>query len=571
VTARFAIYDRVSGDERQDPSLSLPSQQAANERKVVEWNGEVACVFSDVMTGARDDRPGWSALIDEARNRHGRRFDYVCCYSTSRLSRDRVSAALYERELRRLGVQVYYAMGGAADPSSPEGELMTALQQAIDSFERQRLKRETRRGLRETALQGYWAGGRPPYGYALERVAHPIAARARAGNYKTRLIVNPEQAPHVVWMYDRFVTAEWGTLQIAEDLNRRGIPSPGHTDTRRNIRRVWSKSTVRAILSNPTYCGFAVWDKLSYSDGVPRPRPESEWVRSEVPHPALISQATFAAAQARWAGKRRARNGLPRKARPTPFVLSGHVKCASGHQPLAMFGSTVKGRYHYMRCDYGRQHGREAAEAIPGHGQWCSVREDLLMGFVLDFFERRVFGEARMDLLVKQLDQQERRDRKSASDTEARLRRQIADLDLAIERQVIAIEQDVDPVLVGRRIAKLKDEKATAEAALREQEPNAQDGREELADALERLPDLSEQLRSATPEVQRQVFDAFSLRVEYDRTQEVVRVSATVTEQVARALASGQLDPASCTGGYGPCRNRTCNLGLKRPLLCRLS
>jgi hypothetical protein len=134
---------------------------------------------------------------------------------------------------------------------------------------------------------------------ALERVEHPIAARARAGDYKTRLIVNPEQAPHVVWMYDRFVTAEWGTLQIAEDLNRRGIPSPGHTDTRRN---------------------------------------------------------------------------------------------------LAMFGSTVKGRYHYMRCDYGRQHGREAAEAIPGHGQWCNVREDLLMGFVLDFFERRVFGEARMDL-----------------------------------------------------------------------------------------------------------------------------------------------------------------------------
>lgn len=60
---------------------------------------------------------------------------------------------------------------------------------------------------------------------------------------------------------------------------------------------------------------------------------------------------------------------------------------------------------------------------------------------------------------------------------------------------------------------------------------------------MERLPDLSEQLRSATPEVQRQIFDAFSLRGQCDRTQEVVRVSATVTEQVARALASGQLDP----------------------------
>lgn len=45
-------------------------------------------------------------------------------YSTSRLSRDRVSAELFERELRKLGVSVVYAHAGA-DSSAPEGKLTT--------------------------------------------------------------------------------------------------------------------------------------------------------------------------------------------------------------------------------------------------------------------------------------------------------------------------------------------------------------------------------------------------------------------------------------------------------------
>jgi site-specific DNA recombinase len=78
------------------------------------------------------------------------------------------------------------------------------------------------------------------------------------------------------------------------------------------------------------------------------------------------------------------------------------VRCVSGHQPLAMYGRTRK-RHTYMTCDYGRAYGRTAAEAIEGHGQWLSVREDAILPLVERFFCERIFGPMRVDKLARQL------------------------------------------------------------------------------------------------------------------------------------------------------------------------
>ena len=59
---RFAAYLRLSTTDKQDPALSFPSQRKACERKVAELGGEVSCEFTDQESGAKDERPGWSAL-----------------------------------------------------------------------------------------------------------------------------------------------------------------------------------------------------------------------------------------------------------------------------------------------------------------------------------------------------------------------------------------------------------------------------------------------------------------------------------------------------------------------------
>ncbi len=119
---RFAFYGRLSTTDKQDPALSFPSQRKACERKAAELAGEITCEFTDQESGAKAERPGWTALTAEARDRDGRRFDAVVIYSTSRLARDRLHAALFERELRKVGVAIHYATGGG-DPSTPEGSL----------------------------------------------------------------------------------------------------------------------------------------------------------------------------------------------------------------------------------------------------------------------------------------------------------------------------------------------------------------------------------------------------------------------------------------------------------------
>lgn len=55
--------------------------------------------------------------------------------------------------------------------------------------------------MRETALQGFRCGGRPPYGYALERSPRPVAARAKASEAKTRLVPDPDKAAVVTEIF----------------------------------------------------------------------------------------------------------------------------------------------------------------------------------------------------------------------------------------------------------------------------------------------------------------------------------------------------------------------------------
>jgi hypothetical protein len=57
--------------------LSRPSQLEACRRKAAESGGEVVCEFFDQESGAKDDRPGWTALTQEAREKATRRFDAV--------------------------------------------------------------------------------------------------------------------------------------------------------------------------------------------------------------------------------------------------------------------------------------------------------------------------------------------------------------------------------------------------------------------------------------------------------------------------------------------------------------
>ncbi|MEJ7787524.1 MAG: recombinase family protein, partial [Solirubrobacteraceae bacterium] len=446
MSPRCAFYGRLSTDDKQDQTLARPSQLEACRRKATELGGEIVVEFFDQESGARDDRPGWTSLTQEARDAATRRFDAVVIYQTSRLSRDRVSAGLFHRDLRKVGVQIHYAVG-AGDPATAEGGLMIALQQAFDEYERAKLSRETKRGMQQNAKQGFRCGGRPPYGYQLDRSAHPVAARAKVGETKSRLAPNPVQAPVIAEIFHLWADKGWGCKAIADHLNRPGGPaSPSHVDTKRNIRHDWAKSTLRAILKNPTYTGRLVWNRLDFATqreagGTARLRDQSEWVVAEVEHEPLVSDELFALAQQRFAERSRRTGG--RRNGGSPYLLAGMVRCASGHQPLSMAGRTRKDHV-YMACDYGRAYGKEAADQIPGHGQWLYLREDALLPHVEKFFTDRIFGPMRLDKLERQLRAHQRDHLRKDDSRQCKLTAEIASIDDRIGRLIDALEGGLD-------------------------------------------------------------------------------------------------------------------------------
>jgi hypothetical protein len=57
---------------------------------------------------------------------------------------------------------------------------------------------------------------------------------------------------------------------------------------------------------------------------------------------------------------------------------------------------------------------------------------------------------------------------------------------------------------------------------------------------LDQVPDLSERLRDADDATKRALFDAFDLRVVYDKASDRLSISATLTEAVAAMLRTGQ-------------------------------
>jgi hypothetical protein len=60
-------------------------------------------------------------------------------------------------------------------------------------------------------------------------------------------------------------------------------------------------------------------------------------------------------------------------------------------------------------------------------------------------------------------------------------------------------------------------------------------GRATERNGLARVPDLTKALREASPDVQRQVFEAFELQIVYDKADRRIAISATVSD-AARLL-----------------------------------
>ena len=168
------------------------------------------------------------------------------------------------------------------------------------------LRDRIHRGLSGQALRGHWCGGRP-YGYKLRQIVDSSRrdAYGQPRQIGIQLDIDEQQAKVVREIFERYIAGQ-SHRSIAADLNQREVPSAGATWARNKHRTIgWMGSAIRVILMNRLYTGELCWNKTKFVRNpeteriVRRARPMSEWIISRDESRRIISDGTFAKAQAR--------------------------------------------------------------------------------------------------------------------------------------------------------------------------------------------------------------------------------------------------------------------------------
>ena len=431
MTEAVAIYARYSTD-RQD-ARSIEDQERRCRQLATARGYRVVEVFSDAaQSGSHLDREGMKRLLAATRGRTAP-FRAVLVDDLSRLSRDLGNTwrVVFE-DLASVGVRVIDVTTGMS--SDGAGARLTFGAQALvnDAF-LQLVKTETHRGLEGRALGGFWTGGRV-YGYALRKEENPPDLE----HPRTVVLIQEAEADVVRRIFEQYASGE-GFASIANRLNAEGIRAPYAGIRSKRTGRGWGQSTVRAMLQNERYVGRWTWNKRKFI----RPpnskhrraidRPASEWRTSTRPDLAIISPDLWAQVQARFGTRR----GRPAGQGPSPYLLSGLLRCATCGSSMSVVSARVKNGVRYANFGCSAHHAkggrscpnalnvseRKVTKAILGALQDLLTMPDLAARFV-DRFNARL-AEAR----------------KAAPEARAALDREIATAAQAVANLTDAVER----------------------------------------------------------------------------------------------------------------------------------
>lgn len=321
-----AAYARYSSDAQREASIEDQLRNIRNYCVKQGWPAPV--VFQDAaISGSREDRPGYQALMAAATSG---RFDVVLLDDLSRLTRDTGELHQVIKRLRFCNVRLLGVSDGV-DTSRKGHKVEVGLRGLMSELYLEDLADKTHRGLTGRALAGASAGGLP-FGYRVTTTGQ------RA--------VDEAQAAVVRRIFGEF--AEGRTpREIAAGLNADGMATArggtwGMTSIYGDVRRGIG------ILANPIYVGRQIWNRskwIKHPDSGRRRRlehPESEWIITEHPELAIVSEAVWDAAQERIRRTRsrtaagRARGKRAGGGSQNRYLLSGLLRCEQCGGPLVI-------------------------------------------------------------------------------------------------------------------------------------------------------------------------------------------------------------------------------------------
>jgi site-specific DNA recombinase len=533
---KFAFYGRVSTEDQQDPESSRGWQITRSRALIEARGGVIVAEFFDVDKSRSmpwQRRPEATALLAELKNPN-REFDAVVIGEPHRAfygNQYGLTFPIFEHYDVALWVP---EVGGPIDPANEAHDLVMSVFGGMSKGERNRVKIRVRTAMASQAqIEGRFLGGRPPYGYLLvDAGPHPNPAKAADGKRMHKLDLDPETTPVVRRIFAEFLAGS-GIFAIAEGLTRDGIASPSAHDPARNTHRsgiAWAKGAVRAILTNPRYTGYQVWNRQRTDEVLldvenvalghtakQRWNPEDKWVVSQqMAHSLIIQKEDFELAQATLTG-RGSKTQHKEHRRPRSYALRGVMLCG-------LCGRKMSGKWNNDQAYYLCRFPAEYALANKiSHPKNVYLREAEVLGKVDDWIAE-LFAPGSIDATVTQLaDQAERLEDPATQARAESARARIADYDAEISQYRASLRAGGDPAVIGPWIAETQAKKVAAQAEIRTATGRHHMNRDEIAAIVAALGEIARVVQEADPADKADIYAKIRLTLTYQPEERLVK------------------------------------------------
>jgi site-specific DNA recombinase len=398
---QVAIYLRLSKDDGDFSSAEegkAESNSIHNQRELLlsflEKHPEMELYDEykdDGRTGTNFDRPDFKRMMKDIRTGV---VNCIIVKDLSRFGRDYIECGKYiEKIFPQLGVRFISVNDGfdTASAGSSDSIVIPFKNLINDSYSRD-ISIKVRSNLDVKRRQGEFISNFAVYGYAKDP------------KDKNHLIIDG-YAAEVVRDIFKWKLEGLSPDRIADRLNQQGILSPMEYKRARGSRfksafktgsrASWSHVAVRRILQNEVYTGALIQGKrttpnhkvkrLVYKD-------ESEWVRVEGRHEAIIEKSQFDLVQQVLSEDTRA---AARTVSVHPYC--GRIYCADcGASMVRKTANSGGKRYVYYVCSANKSN-----KAICSRH---SIREDILDTAVLETIQRQIEIALDLDSVMQQID-----------------------------------------------------------------------------------------------------------------------------------------------------------------------
>lgn len=218
--SKVVIYLRVSTDRQERRGSSLSAQERACRTYCEDRGLEVVHVVREKVSGRKEtlDRPGLLRALEllDTKEASG-----LVVWALDRFARNLHSATdLIARYFGEGKANSLHVTTEDIDTTSASGRLMLHFRLAIAQYEAERIAERIRAVKGYLKREGYYAGGRVPYGYQIG----PLVASNPGGRSYRKLVPSPEEL-EVVQAAAELRKSGASLREVAAMLEDRGLTS----------------------------------------------------------------------------------------------------------------------------------------------------------------------------------------------------------------------------------------------------------------------------------------------------------------------------------------------------------